>query len=681
MKKLIFLLALAGQFNFTLKAQYAHCFTEEYTKAEMQRDPQFARNREALERFTEQYTQARQVQSSNRRTSGLPYIIPIVFHILHNYGPENVSDDLIIEAVRLMNLDYRKLNADTTDIVPSFKQIAADCEIEFRLATIDPLGNCTNGIEHIVTQKTYMANDGSKLNPWPNNKYYNIWVANSLQNTGAAAYAYYPGASGAIDGVMCGYTYVNNIGKTLTHEAGHSFNLQHIWGNNNNAGVTCGDDQVGDTPITKGFNNTCDLSASVCNPPIIENVQNYMDYTSCTNMFTTGQKVRMHATLNSTISGRNNLWSSANLIATGTDGSPVNVCVPISDFKSDYSYSCANDSVHFTDHSWKGAVANWNWSFPAGSPATSNLKNPSVAYSAAGIYNATLRVSNASGADSITKVSVVRITAASLNTIPFIESFEDSASFPGNDGFVLNPGGGDTWSRVTNAGATGIASIKMSNYTSASGSVDEWITPSFDFSSINSPVTISFKVANAQRNSTSVDELKLYYSLNCGRSWSSTSYSKSGAGLATAGIVTSNFTPNNPSQWRQETVSVNPVKLKPNVRFKFQNNSNHGNNTYIDDINITGIYNGVNDLDELQTDFSLYPNPTAGVTTVNFSLSKSYNVRLEVKDILGRNVSTVFDETLGVGIHERKLPVLTSGIYLVDITINSKHYVRKLVVS
>ena len=151
MKKQLLFLAFAGLFCLLSQAQTPLCFTSEYYHEALLNDPQFARNQIMLENFTQQFSKE---QSKYRQSNTLPYIIPVVFHILHNYGPENVSDNIIIEAVRLLNLDFRKLNSDTSNIVPSFKQIASDCEIEFRLATIDPSGNCTNGIEHIVTQKT-----------------------------------------------------------------------------------------------------------------------------------------------------------------------------------------------------------------------------------------------------------------------------------------------------------------------------------------------------------------------------------------------------------------------------------------------------------------------------------------------------------------------------------------------
>ena len=42
-----------------------------------------------------------------------------------------------------------------------------------------------------------------------------------------------------------------------------------------------------------------------------------MDYTDCTNMFSNGQRSRMHAALHSSVGGRINLWQYDNLVATG----------------------------------------------------------------------------------------------------------------------------------------------------------------------------------------------------------------------------------------------------------------------------------------------------------------------------------------------------------------------------
>jgi PKD repeat protein len=683
MKKTILLLAVAGLFSLNVNAQNHRCGTMEQYNSDVQSYPQYLINKDVLENFTKNYTQSQSVQ----RTSGPIYIIPVVFHILHDYGPENVSDDVIRNAVALMNEDYRKLNADTAAIIPPFKALAGDAEIEFRLATKDPWGNCTNGIEHIFTQETYFANDSSKRNPywkiWPNDMYLNIWVAHNLQNATAAAYAKIPGGPDNTDGIMCWYTYVDNIQNTLTHEAGHHFNLYHPWGPGNSPGVSCaGDDLVGDTPQTMGWDNCNTLYGSVCNPPVVENVQNYMEYSYCDNMFTHGQIARMHATLNSSVSGRNNLWTPANLDSTGTDTLISPTCLPVADFKPSVKSACISDSITFIDQSWQATVTGWSWSFPGGSPSTSTQQSPSVLYSAAGEYTVSLTVSNSTGSDSVTKTSVVRITDQAVKSIPYVESFEDTSSFPGTDGWVYNPDSASTWARVTNSGSAGVASIKANNFVgNAENAIDEWVTPSMDFSNVSFPVMFSFKVANAQRNSTSNDQLKLLYSLNCGKTWTSTSYTKAGAALATAGIITSNFTPSNPSQWRQENVNVNPVQLKPNVRFKFQNTSDKGNNTYIDEINITGNIVGVDEAEDIQTGFTLYPNPSNGITNVDFALTKPGEVSIEVKDMLGRTVAIVMNDNLSSGMHSYKTPALPSGIYLIDLLVNKKHHVRKLVIS
>ena len=45
------------------------------------------------------------------------YTIPVVFHIIHQYGEENISDAQVINQVAILNRDYRLKNDDTVDIV------------------------------------------------------------------------------------------------------------------------------------------------------------------------------------------------------------------------------------------------------------------------------------------------------------------------------------------------------------------------------------------------------------------------------------------------------------------------------------------------------------------------------------------------------------------------------------
>ena len=122
----------------TLFGQHGICgFAEQQQKLHAE-NPQLAIDRA---NFLKQFAEVRTVNDKKR----LVYVIPVVFHIIHEYGAENITDAQVENEMQILNEDYRKLNADTSEIVQLFKPIAADVMIEFRLARLDPYGNCTNG--------------------------------------------------------------------------------------------------------------------------------------------------------------------------------------------------------------------------------------------------------------------------------------------------------------------------------------------------------------------------------------------------------------------------------------------------------------------------------------------------------------------------------------------------------
>ena len=82
-------------------------------------------------------------------------IIPVVFHILTQGGVENISKEQVLDALSKLNEDFSNRNQDTLDIPIPFKNVRGNPKIEFRLARIDPKGNCTDGIERIYTNYTY----------------------------------------------------------------------------------------------------------------------------------------------------------------------------------------------------------------------------------------------------------------------------------------------------------------------------------------------------------------------------------------------------------------------------------------------------------------------------------------------------------------------------------------------
>ncbi|MBI4945145.1 MAG: T9SS type A sorting domain-containing protein [Bacteroidetes bacterium] len=632
--------------------------------------------------------------NSALQTQSIIYTIPVVVHVLHNYGSENISDAQIKDAIAILNRDFQKQNADTATVMPAFKNNIANIGIQFTLAQIDPNGNCTNGIDRIATTLTYKANDTSKLNDWSSNQYLNIWTCASMANVLSAGYSYYPGSvPPQYDGIMVLHNYVGSIGtsnssnsRTLTHEVGHWLDLCHTWACVGSAsktpGVTCGDDGVTDTPETKGWTScdTISATAGVCNPGTAENIENYMEYSYCTKMFTAGQKSRMLGAITSSVAGRNNLWKTSNLTATGVNN-PAQLC--IADFSVSQKVVCVGTPVKFTDLSW-GATnpTSWQWDFDNNGTVDSTTQNPTYTYTNAGTYSVTLTASAGVSTKSATKASYISVLAntASIQSF-YYEDFENTV-FPYSDFYLTSTNeNGTQWARTTSASYTGAASMKLNNFSQTSADVDVFITPAIDLSSLAGSPSMTFKLAHAQRNSADADKLVVYTSTDCGVTWISR-YSKPGTALANAGINSTAFTPSSSSQWRQETVNILNVGGQADVRFKFQfTSSGAGNNIYIDDINIgtTGI------AEEFAGgfDLSVFPNPFNDNATISFYILNKYNVSIGVYDIVGREVMPVSAKAeLHAGTYSLPLNrnALSPGVYFVTLNVDGYSVTKKVIV-
>ena len=116
-------------------AQEKHCGTTEATQALYLLHPELVQKQVDYDNMIT----AKVKQKKMSKSPEAVYIIPIVFHIIHTDGTENISDAQILDQVAILNRDYRKLNADTSLIVAGFDTIAADIKVEFRLARLDHL--------------------------------------------------------------------------------------------------------------------------------------------------------------------------------------------------------------------------------------------------------------------------------------------------------------------------------------------------------------------------------------------------------------------------------------------------------------------------------------------------------------------------------------------------------------
>lgn len=672
------------------------CGTELFFREAAKKDPSLVLKRNATEEQTAKFIQ---VQKRLRVTAEQKRIIPVVFHIIHEGGPENISKAQIEDQIRILNEDYKRLNADTSATPAPFRPLGADCNIEFRLAKKDPLGKCTDGIVRIFSHRTNNANDTSNadevkyLSVWDNSRYLNIWVVKSfapMTKGELLGYAQFPdGGKNSLDGIVVLSRYVGSIGTALdntsrgrvaTHEIGHWLNLRHTWGD-----AECGTDLVEDTPPQEEASYGCPVFPQItCGGPDGDMFPNYMDYShgKCQNIFTKGQKLRMDAVF---VGFRAKLISPSNLISTGTDdAAPTVSCAPKVDFMANYKTICEGSLVTFKDGTYNGVPGTYSWTFEGGTPGTSEDPNPLIQYDTPGAYRVTLTAANSGGSGTLTIAKMINVTTLTpVHSDPFFEGFEN-ASYPNADWIIENNDNGSTWVKTTECSYSGNGCIKISNFSgNHPNEVEELISPTMNLANVSSP-KLTFRLAYGQKDPAYEDKLKVYVSTDCGKKWAEI-YSQAGSDLAvgSGGLQYTSYVPKSKDEWKLETINLNLTAVqRSNVRFRFQFTSGYGNNIYIDDINIGKEVVGIDEEPADNLKFTVYPNPGDENTTISFSLLKEQNICLKIYDVLGREIASIINQKLASGDYQYNLGRLDhSGVCFLKLKLDAAVFTRKLILN
>jgi len=273
----------------------------------LETDPDFRRRQAGFETLV-----AERLRSGAARRAGAPTKIPVVVHVVSNTAAENISLAQIKSQIAVLNRDFRAKNPDKSKVPAVWKGLVADAGVEFALAAKDPDGKPTKGITRTKTTSTSFGDDDAVkaaatggADPWPTDRYLNIWVC--TLSGGLLGYAQFPGGPAETDGVVITHTGFGtvgtaaapfNLGRSATHEVGHWLNLRHIWGDTEDCS---GSDFVADTPNAAGpnFNKPVFPHISCSNGPNGDMFMNYMDYVDDDSMFmfTPQQVARMNATL------------------------------------------------------------------------------------------------------------------------------------------------------------------------------------------------------------------------------------------------------------------------------------------------------------------------------------------------------------------------------------------------
>ena len=591
-----------GANTILLNAQ-ERCATEVYSNILKEKYPEYKIARSKVNMQTENW-----INNHPNNSQKTIITVPVVVHVVWNTNAENISDAQIFSQIDVLNEDFRRTNVDVINTPSVWQGIAADCEIDFCLATIDPNGATTTGITRTQTSLTSFSiqNDYMKstsnggIDAWPNEDYLNIWVCD-LGN-GLLGYATPP--SNFIsneDGVVIGYKYFGTTGvvqspyhkgRTTTHEIGHWLNLDHIWGNGGN----CGNDNVSDTPTQEEENYSCPSfphNANSCGTSNADGdmFMNYMDYTNdaCMNLFTAGQKTRMTAAINQY---RNNLLSH-------------NLCSGIA---PNPSWNCVN-GVCVDPGNGNGTYSN---------------------------YNICVNSCNCIGV-----------------SLPLSEDFQNNTLAA--NWSLLNNDNDKTWEITNLAGYNSTSSIYINNADySANGQYDDLILPIMNFSN-SSTINLTFDYAySLWTNPTSSqiwsDTLIILISSDCGLTWANI-WEKAGTNLVTTTPIYNAFswTPSNNNDWNSENINLNNYINLDGVIIKFRNINQYENNLFLDNININ---TETTTIQEINNQLILYPNPANKYIHVETNSSK------EIYNIFGEKLMSTTDKKIDIS-------TLTNGLYLI----------------
>ena len=340
---------------------------------------------------------------------------------------------------------------------------------------------------------------------------------------------------------------------------------------------------------------------------------------------------------------------------------------------------CMNDTVKFIDHSaLRTNSATWQWTFPGGTPSSSNLQNPVVVYSAPGKYDVTLTVTDTFGTSSQTYSEFIEYkdTVSEIsNTTSINEDFEN---------IIFPP---ESWN------------LNSLNY--------NWMTTTVDFGIDCQPTTtafvnhywvqfpseetylisnkialgngslaqnwLTFDYAYSGYASGYDDGFRIDISANCGTSWDSI-YGAFGSDLQTVAYESGSWSPTCGS-WKSDSINLSDFGLNGDtLMFRFTAINDYGNNFYLDNINV----NGQNILENSETPLfeqtSIYPNPNRGIFNISTNISE---LQVDIFSAIGKKITSKI-----INRNEEKIDLgnQASGVYFIKLKSNKNIELRKIII-
>lgn len=647
---------------------------------------------------------------ANKTTNGtIQYTIPVVVHVLENTTSPTVSDANIAAMIQSANDHFLETTHDTAFIIDKYKALATNTGIAFRLATIDPSGNPTKGIEHIytylATPLTNSLTDMSKVNQWPPSRYLNIWVMHLYDYPNfVGSNPYMAAVAPWHDGIALNYSlanYNNTISFLLAHYAlGLPFTCGY--------GPSCTDeDGIPDTPPCSEDLLYCNVYDSLCDTPNVQNITAPIGV-DCRIMFTYGQAMYLHEVLGMDIGKRDSLVTPHNNVVTGMSNAQPDLPMVCQYLVRPYyssriqSFFYPGQRVKFINRSWNDTITSVHWNF-SNSPdsAISIAPNPANSFHEPGWVTLSLSVTgNHTSTVTRTDTNTVYI-ADSVATIPsgylqefvpgtfdkwptfnyYNNSFKwEAADYGYNDGHCMRYSGFDMRNYPDNT--TGMPY----------GDLDDMFSPVFDLTGVGSSCYLNFMSSGAARSLPAYrlrDTLAIYYSTDLAQTWQLLT-SIGDTQLYNKGIVTIPYAPLWTGDWVPRTLLLPSAAITPHTIFRFQFRPGAdmagysiSNNFYIDRISFDNKPVTVADIEQPVHKLFLYPVPAIAGNDITVGVGEDIvDAAVTVTDVTGKVLIKLRRPLLqshdNIVLPGTLLPA--TGLYIVSLTAPGINEVQKLIV-
>jgi hypothetical protein len=600
-----------------LMAQVDRCGTTEYMNWLMQQDPELEMKIQKMNEQTGQIV----LDDPDYLSAETITVIPCVVHVVWNTSQQNISDQMVESQIEILNEDFRRMQGTNGwNTHPD----GDDTKYEWRLATVDPDGEPTNGITRtFTTVSSFGTNNAVKYtasgghDAWPSDKYCNIWVCNL--SGGLLGYAQFPNGNPETDGVVILYSafgrnspaFPYHMGRTTTHELGHWLWLYHTFQN----GCTPPGDYCDDTPYVDNPNFGCPTGHMSCGT--LDMIENYMDYTDdlCMNIFTMDQDDRMDVAVNN--------WRSDMLVS----------------YKETIQISAINTDYTFTD-------VNGN---PFGKLNFSNMGTvDTVTIEVWPEYYPPTQPEGTKAVKRFFDIDAHGGTGFSATLTLYYDDSEVIGFVNGDSYLELFRYDGANWLQMGGTVNTAENSVALANVSEFS------IWAMSDPNDNPIPVELNLFSSIVEGNQVRLTWTTVTETNNHGFEVERSVINESS--WQKIGFVQSKGTTTEPQVYSYTDIDLLPGDYQ--YRLKIVDNDGTFEYSKI-----------INSVVEPPAQFSLsqnFPNPFNPSTTISFQIPVTGQVKLKVFDTLGNEVATIVDGMMEAGIHELEFNAagITSGVYI-----------------